>query len=334
MSEVVTDSDQSSEQPKRENIFLNLALNVIIPSLLMSKGKAWSGKLLGEELSPAVILIIALAFPVAYGIYDFVVRRKYNFFSIIGFISILISGGIGLMNIDKGWVAVKEAAVPLLFGLATLVSLKTPFPLVRTLLYNPEIFDVPKVEAALKQKKTERKFEKLMVTGTMYLVASFILSAVLNYGLAKYCIRTELDGTDIQQVKVGELTESGKLNHEEEPYNEDDEVYYESASLIELTGEAKEKREDEQYNEDLGFMTLLSWPVIVVPTLIVTMIAFFKLISGIKEYTGYEAEEILRIPMPEEPKDVQNEDEFGDDDELAVVDGDSGNVTNKDAESE
>jgi intracellular septation protein A len=185
--------------PKRENIWLNIGLNVIIPSILMSKGKKWF------DLEPEMLLVVALAFPVAYGIYDFVVRKKYNFFSVLGFVSILISGGVGILELKKDWIAIKEAAIPALFGIAVLASLYTPFPLVRTFLYNPDIFDVAKIESALQERNNESAFEKLLVRCTIYLVASFVLSAILNYALAKYTIRSET-GTDAFVAEMGKMT--------------------------------------------------------------------------------------------------------------------------------
>ena len=109
------------------------------------------------------------------------------------------------MKIDKDWIAIKEAAIPALFAIATMVSLWTPFPLIRTFLYNPEIFDVPKIEAALVEKKNESNFDKLIKRCTMYLVASFVLSAILNYVLAKYLIRSET-GTEAFNQELGKLT--------------------------------------------------------------------------------------------------------------------------------
>ena len=46
------------------------------------------------------------------------------------------------MEIDARWLAVKEAAVPLVIGLAVMISTRTKYPLVRTLLYNPSVLDV------------------------------------------------------------------------------------------------------------------------------------------------------------------------------------------------
>ncbi len=272
--------------PKRENIWLNIGLNVLIPSVLLSKGEDWFEAIglfriierLGVESvnKPAVVLVVALLFPIAYGIYDFVTRRKYNFFSILGFVSILISGGVGLMKIDKDWIAVKEAAIPALFAIATLVSLWTPFPLIRTFLYNPEIFDVPKIETALAEKKNEANFDKLIKRCTMYLVGSFILSAILNYVLAKYLIHSET-GT-------------------------------------------------EAFNQELGKLTLWSWPVITVPSMAVMMYALMQLVGGIEKFTGYEMEDVVLVGAPKEkakkaddakPDDAKPDDAKPDDSEGA-----------------
>ncbi len=194
-----TESGATPAPPKQENVWINIALNVLIPSVLMSNGKSWF------DLEPAPLLIIALAFPVCYGIYDFITRQKYNFFSVIGFVSILISGGVGLMELDKGWIAVKEAAIPALFAVAVLGSLKTPFPLVRTFLFSPGIFDVAKVESALEAKQNRPQFERLLVHCTLLLAASMLLSAVLSFVLAKYLIRSET-GTDAFVEEMGRMT--------------------------------------------------------------------------------------------------------------------------------
>lgn len=190
---------EEKKVPQRENIWLNIGLNVIIPSILMTKGKQWF------DLPPHWLLVVALAFPIVYGIYDFIVRKKYNFFSILGFVSILISGGVGILELKKEWIAIKEAAIPALFGIAVLVSLFTPFPLVRTFLYNPDIFDVEKIESALRARNNESAFEKLLVQCTIYLVASFVISAILNFALAKYTIRSET-GTDAFVEEMGKMT--------------------------------------------------------------------------------------------------------------------------------
>jgi hypothetical protein len=138
-------NSSSTEKPpvKKENTFLNLGFNILLPILILNKGKKLFGGLLEPYFDNVAIgiLIIALLFPVTYFIYDYFKRAKYNLFSILGLISVLLTGGIGILEIPTEWFAVKEAAIPLLLGIAVIVSLKTPWPLIRTLLYNPEILD-------------------------------------------------------------------------------------------------------------------------------------------------------------------------------------------------
>lgn len=185
---------------KRENLWVNLILNVILPSVLLMKGRDWL------DGTPAQILVLALSFPVAYGIYDFVLRKKANLFSIIGFISVLISGGIGLLeNVDTKWIAVKEAAVPLLFGLAILISSKTKKPLIRNLLFSRELFDVDLIEQSLEEKGTRQEFEQIIASCTGWVVGSFGLSAVLNYILAAWLV-TSPSGTDAFTKEFGKMT--------------------------------------------------------------------------------------------------------------------------------
>jgi hypothetical protein len=185
---------------KRENLWINLILNVVLPSLLLTKGAQWFG------WPPPVVLITALTLPLAYGIYDFFSRKKINLFSIIGFVSVLITGAVGLFeNIPTRWIAVKEAAVPLLFALAIWASSFTRKPLLRSLLFSPELFDVAMIEASLEERGTREDFEKTIASCTGWVVGSFLLSAVLNYALASWLVNSP-SGTEAFNAEVGRMT--------------------------------------------------------------------------------------------------------------------------------
>ena len=191
-----TSAQGAPEQP--ENVWLSLLFNIFIPAMLLIRGNSWLG------LEPIPVLMIALAFPVTYGIFDFIRRRKFNFISALGFVSILLTGGIGLLRLDKDWIAVKEAAVPGIIAILILVSLKTRFPLVRTLLYNPRIFRVDAITEELRKRQNEPAFERLMTFCTLVLSASFFLSAFLNYVLARIIIQSD-SGTEAFNAELGRL---------------------------------------------------------------------------------------------------------------------------------
>ncbi|MFP4069165.1 MAG: VC0807 family protein, partial [Opitutales bacterium] len=219
---------------KKENPFLNIGFNIVVPILILNKGKQWFGGLLEPYFANVAvpILFIAVAFPVGYFIHDYFKRGKYNIFSILGLVSVLLTGGIGIFEIPTQWFAVKEAAIPAILGLAVLLSLKTPYPLIRTLLWNPEIMDVDKVHAALKEHDSEAAFEKLLEKCTYLLAASFLLSAVLNFALARWIVVSP-SGTDA-------------------------------------------------FNAEVSKMMAWSWPVIVVPSMVIMMVTLWMLLGGIR----------------------------------------------------
>lgn len=192
-------AQQQQEPPKKENLFINLLLNIVIPTLILSK-------LSGEQnLGPEWAIVVALAFPVAYGIKDFGRAKKVNLFSALGVFSILMTGGMSLLHLDPKYIAYKEAGVPLVFGIATLLSLKTRYPLIRTFLFNEQILQVDKVNNALDEHNNQAAFEKALRVANYVVAGSFFLSSVLNYALAKYLLVSQ-PGTEAFNAELGKMT--------------------------------------------------------------------------------------------------------------------------------
>jgi hypothetical protein len=183
--------------PAKENLLLNLACNVAAPAIILSK--------LSDRLGPKNALLLALSFPLAYGIYDLIKRRNFNFLAALGFTSTLATGGLGLLKLEPLWFAVKEAVVPTLIGLTVLVSQWTKKPLVRTMLFNEQVIDVPRVEAAINAGGRQADFANLMKTSSWLLAGSFALSAVLNFVLARLII-TAMPDTPLFNEQLGRLT--------------------------------------------------------------------------------------------------------------------------------
>ncbi len=184
---------------KPENIWLNLLFNIITPVIILT---AMSKP---DRLGPVWALVIAVSLPLAYGIYDLIVRRKWNFLSILGLISITLTGGLGLLGVTPFWFAVKEAAVPLTFGLAVLGSVLTPYPLVRALLYNEQAINVARVDAELDRQGNHDQFDRLLQSSTYLLAGSFFLSAVLNFVLARIVIKSPGGSTEFAE-ELGRMT--------------------------------------------------------------------------------------------------------------------------------
>ncbi len=194
-----TESTLPQATPKRENMLLNLAINVVVPTLILTK-------LSGEEyLGTTWGIVVALLFPISYGLSDFYQRRKINFFSGLGVFSIFMTGGISLLGLDPKYLAIKEAAIPAIFGIATVLSLKTRFPLVRTLVFNENIVETEKIETALHENNSAQAFNKRLVIASWIIAGSFFLSSTLNYLLAVFIV-TSQPGSVEYNTQLGKMT--------------------------------------------------------------------------------------------------------------------------------
>ena len=110
-------------------------------------------------------LMLALAFPLGWGSFELIKYRKFNFIALLGLVSVLLTGGIGLLKLDNQWLAIKEAAIPGIIGIAVLVSTRTRFPLIRTMLFNKTVLNVDKIHERLEQAGNTALFETRLLAG-------------------------------------------------------------------------------------------------------------------------------------------------------------------------
>ena len=211
--------------PKRENMLVNLGFNLLMPILILRKGDDWFGPELGKLLGgvpsdstevASCLLLLAILFPISYGTYDFYRRRKWNFLSILGALSALLTGGVGLIpELTVTHFAIKEAALPGILGILTVLTLKTKKPLIRLFLYNPEVIRVDLVDQALSERGTQREFDGMMVKCTWLIASSFFLSATLNYLLSNWIVVTEpehpVPSAAVIEIKSGSFSANDQL---------------------------------------------------------------------------------------------------------------------------
>lgn len=198
MNEKVSERPKESEH-KAENLLLNLLVNIVIPTVILTK-------LSGDDyLGTTNAILVALSFPILYGLRDVIRNGRINLFSVLGIFSIALTGGISLLGLAPKYLAMKEAAVPAIFGLATLVSMKTPYPLVKTFIYNDKILDIATISNALEHNNNQREFDVLLRVASWMVAGSFFLSSLLNYMLA-IIIVTEQPGSVEYNAQLGKMT--------------------------------------------------------------------------------------------------------------------------------
>ncbi|MBU2864828.1 MFS transporter [Reinekea forsetii] len=222
---------------KQGGFFSNLMFNIVLPVLIMSK-------LSGDDmLGPLYSIAVALAFPVGYGIWEMRLTKKVNGFSVLGVVSVLLTGGISLLQLDPKYIAIKEAAIPGLIGLAVIISQKSHKSVVKLILFNDQIFRLDRVHSSLAEHDNEKVFEQKMTIVTYLVAASFFVSSALNYILAKIVLKSAPGTTE--------------------------------------------------FAEELGRMTALSYPVIVIPSMVVLGFAMWYLFTQLKKLTHLPLDDLM-----------------------------------------
>ncbi len=216
----------SEKKPAQEHPLANILINVIIPVLILSylsKDPALQEKL-GKtarfwHIGPLWGMILALALPLGYGVWHYIKTRKGNFFSALGMISVLLSGGLtlylwntdGTVKPNAGLLfGIKEALVPLVLGVAILMSHRSPSPLIRVFLYNDTIFDIPRIEKRVAEIGAKADYDRALLGATRLFATSFFISSVMNLVLAQWFFRgfdsTAIDALENFNAIIGRVT--------------------------------------------------------------------------------------------------------------------------------
>lgn len=140
-------------------------------------------KRLGAE-GPLLALILAVALPVGYGIWDFVRNHHKNYVSLFGILSVLFTGGFALMKLEGIWFAIKEAAFPGVMAIGVFASSFSHRPLVRALFCNDQLLRMDLVESRLSDDDLAKRFHLLTQNATRWLAVSFVISSFLNFIIA------------------------------------------------------------------------------------------------------------------------------------------------------
>ncbi|MCL1140127.1 VC0807 family protein [Shewanella pneumatophori] len=227
----------SSTSTHKPRPMVDLLVSIAIPAFILMK---LSGD---EQLGASGGLMLALSFPLGWGIFELIKYRKFNFIALLGLANVGLTGGIGLLELDLKWLAIKEAAIPAAIGIAVLISTFTSKPLIKAMVFNPAVMDVDKIMQRLQQNNCVAAFEKRLMTATYMVAGSFAFSATMNYILAKWIV-TSPTGTP-------------------------------------------------EFNEQLGELSLYSYPMIAVPSMLMMMATFYYLWRTIRDLTGLKLEEVL-----------------------------------------
>jgi hypothetical protein len=193
------DSTMQATSTHKPRPMIDLMVSLVIPSVILMK---FSGD---ENLGASTALIVALAFPLSWGLFEFTRYRQFNFIALLGLISIVLTGSIGLLQLDPQWLAIKEAAIPGLIGIGVLLSTYTRYPLIRTLVYNPKFINVEMIRQRLNESDNSSAFETRLQNATYLLSSTFLFSSAMNYILAKAVVTSPAGSASFNE-ELGQMT--------------------------------------------------------------------------------------------------------------------------------
>lgn len=209
MSEITSETAKTPQRPATKpdssQGFANIFFSVIIPVLILNKGTKYG-------LTPVNALMVALAFPLFFGLYSLVKERKMNYIALLGLLNVMSSGVLTVLALGGIWFAIKEAVFPLLIGLFVFISSFSNKPFFQAMFLNPTAFDVVKLWDSLNTTEKKSQFAETMKKATQGLSISFLLSAILNFCLAFVIFKplpdelTELEKQDLLNVQLSQMT--------------------------------------------------------------------------------------------------------------------------------
>lgn len=180
----------SSQTPPPPNPLLELVLTIIVPSVVLDQlSKA-------ERLGPFWALVVSLLFPLGFGVWCFVQKKGWNLFSVLGFVTILLTGGLGLLSLPAFWFAVKESALPIILGAAFPLSHWFGKPLISAMLMQPHIINLPVLQGALHTPERRNGFDAALFRASCGMGLGMLGSSVANFFLAMYLLGGRAPGTE------------------------------------------------------------------------------------------------------------------------------------------
>ena len=199
-------SGVEAASPRAPSALLDLLLTLVLPSLVLESLSS------PQRLGPVGALLLALLPPVAFMLYCRWRRFELQIFSSLGLVMVLVSGGLGLLEMSAPFFAAKEAALPLMLALAFPLSQRSRKPLTQELLLNAQVVNRPLLEQWLSGDARRRgSFDQLMHRASWALVAVMASSALLNAWMILWFIGEAKPGSEAFVKAIGRQNWAGLL---------------------------------------------------------------------------------------------------------------------------
>ena len=194
----------TSKNSKPESPIYSLLFNIFIPVLILKNGYKWLNSVKDESIvgnltkeiliyfdKSSLVFGIALIFPVGYFIFDFIRRKNINIVSILGFVNILLTGGIGVfganLGLSKNWFILKEGLLPLIIGFSLLILSIYKKEYFNNIFLNEMMFNKDKINHYVGDS-LKAEFDGIIKVTGYYFISGFFVSSVIQFILASMIV--------------------------------------------------------------------------------------------------------------------------------------------------
>lgn len=179
---------------------LNAIINIFIPIVVLLTLSS------DDRLGPIPALLLAIGIPATYGIYGLLRTRKVNSQSLLGVISVLLTGVIVVFKLDTALFPIKEAVLPMGFALILMISNRTGFPIVKMLF--DMVLRKDRVEEAIRDGDNAVAYRHHIERSGVMWAGIMALSGVMKFTLSSFIITAPAGTTQFNtQLATYELAQ-------------------------------------------------------------------------------------------------------------------------------
>lgn len=176
-------------------MWVEIGCTLVIPVAVM-----WFGP---EMLGATPALMLGLAAPLLFLLANLRREGKISPMSALSIGSVLLTGALGLIDLDARWFAIKEAALPALMGLLLFASANTRFSVLPALL--ERVLDHQKLEASLAGDSARADYQRAQQSASKTLGLVIAASGLASFLLARALV-TEPSGSEAFVTQLGSYT--------------------------------------------------------------------------------------------------------------------------------
>lgn len=163
-------------QKTKKNPWIELLVNIFLPSFILSK--------FSDQWGALNTLLIALAFPAIYFIWELAKEKKVNYLSLFGLLNTLFRGLLAVFELGGAWFVVNEAIFPLILFVFVFASAYSTKPFIKWMLSQSGAIDFDKLEAQAHSNDHGENFIHLQKKTTIMFSMTLLFSAVVNLLIA------------------------------------------------------------------------------------------------------------------------------------------------------